>query len=147
MVECFPVPGLPDPTGQAPAGVNGLSITVHGEFTEHANVTVKRKLRSFDRTFILGPGGNNADGVGVVSDMLVVRWYGGSKAFSTETAAVQLSPEQEKAAMVEEVQRQTGMNLQFSTMCLEETGWRLEAALESFQNIRGNIPPEAFINT
>lgn len=144
-MECFPVPGLPDPTGAAPQGVNGLSVTVHGEFVENGEVQTKRRMRSFDRTFVLGPGGNNPEGVVVVSDMLVVRGYGGSKAFPSQEANGTLSPEQEKASLVDEVRRQTGMNHAFSTMCLAETGWKLEDALGSFHSNREQIPAHAFV--
>jgi len=139
LVEAMPVEGLPDPTHQSAVGVNGLMITVHGEFLEHPKDPSRRKSRSFDRTFVLGPGG--ANGVRVISDMLLLRSYGGTKAFSN----AQVAPEVERAQMVVELARQTGMNEQYSTMALEQTGWRLEAALESFQAVKANIPPEAFV--
>ncbi|KAF2674437.1 NTF2-like protein [Microthyrium microscopicum] len=144
LVESVPISGLRDPSGQSPNGVNGLTITIHGEFFEHPTNSNKRKHRSFDRTFILGPGGNNPDGVGIISDMLVVRSYGGTKAYETG-AQVAMSPEEERAAMVAEIMRQTGMNLQYATMCLEQTEWKFDTALESFNQAKANIPPEAFV--
>jgi nuclear RNA export factor len=135
--------GLPDPTGVSKAGVNGLCLVIHGEFYENPQTAVKRRLRSFDRTFILGPGGSSPEGIVIVSDLWTVRGYGGIKAFAPESTAP-LTPEEEQAAMVAEVQRQTGMNAQYAALCLEQTSWRLEAALESFQQAKGNIPPEAY---
>jgi nuclear RNA export factor len=144
MVESFPMAGLPDPSGQSKAGVNGLCLVVHGEFYENPQTAAKRRLRSFDRTFVLGPGGSNPEGVVIVSDLMTVRGYGGIKAFEPESS-VPKSPEEEQAAMVAEVQRQTGMNAQYAAICLEQTNWQLEAALESFQQAKANIPPEAYV--
>jgi nuclear RNA export factor len=133
--------GLPDPNN--PTGGTGLLIVVHGELVEHPNDAAKRKLRSFDRTFTLGP--NKIGGVRIVNDELVLRNYGGTRAFPQNAGAVQ-SEEQQKAAMVTELQRLTGMNAQYAQMCLEQTGWKLEAAVESFQTVKasGTIPQEAF---
>jgi nuclear RNA export factor len=137
LIEFRTQPGVPDPSGQSPTGVNGLCVTIHGEFVE----TVHKKQRSFDRTFILGPGG--VSGVKVVSDILVLRAYGGTRAFVPDE--VPLTLEDEKQAMVMELARQTGLNLQYSIMCLEQNGGSLEAALANFQQVRANIPPEAFV--
>ena len=85
LVECHPVVGLPDPTRTFPAGVGGLMVMVHGEFDE-INVATGQTVirRSFDRTFILGPGGPN--GVRVTNDMLTYRAYGGYDAWVPEGA-------------------------------------------------------------
>ena len=81
-VECHSVPGLPDPAGQSSSGVGGLIIMVHGEFSEvnHATQSGDSVIRSFDRTFVLGPGAGPG-GVRVISDILVLRAYGGSAAW------------------------------------------------------------------
>lgn len=76
-VECQALPGIPHE--QTIGGVGGLLITVHGEFSE-----ADGKKRSFDRTFILGPGAG-AGGVRVVSDMLTLRSYGGYETFKANT--------------------------------------------------------------
>jgi nuclear RNA export factor len=141
VFECIPLSGMPDANN--PTGVHGLIITVHGELLEHPNDLAKRKLRSFDRTFTLGP--NKTGGIRVVNDALILRNYGGTRAFPQNAGAVQ-SEEQQKAAMVAELQRVTGMNAQYAELCLVQTDWKLEAALESFQTVKasGTIPPEAF---
>lgn len=144
MVEAFPMTGLSDPSGQTKEGVNGLCVVVHGEFYESPQTPAKRKIRSFDRTFVLGPGGTNPEGIVIVSDLLSVRAFGGVKAFEPESAMPK-TVEEEQAAMIAEVQRQTGMNAHYSALCLEQTNWRVEAALESFAQAKGNIPAEAYV--
>jgi nuclear RNA export factor len=136
LIEFRTQPGVPDPSGQSPTGVNGLCVTIHGEFLEAAS----KKQRSFDRTFILGPGG--VSGVKVVSDILVLRAYGGTRAFVPEE--IPMTMEDEKQSMVIQLARQTGLNLQYAIMCFEQNGGSLEAALANFQQVRANIPPEAF---
>ncbi|KAF9886838.1 nuclear mRNA export, poly(A)+RNA binding protein [Aspergillus nanangensis] len=81
LIECFPIPGLPDSSGQSPTGVGGLLIMVHGKFDEIA--TSKVETRSFDRTFIVGPGGGMG-GIRVISDILCLRAYGGHEAWIVE---------------------------------------------------------------
>jgi nuclear RNA export factor len=141
LLECRSQPGLPDLTGTAPGGVNGLVITTHGEFEEPQH----NKLRSFDRTFVLGPGGPN--GVRVISDSLTIRAYGGCEAFQPEPQeAPQLNEAQEKEMMALEVSKVTGMNMQYSVMCLEQVGWSYQEALAAFTNAKDSIPPEAYIH-
>ena len=85
LVECHPVVGLPDPTRTFPAGVGGLMVIVHGEFDEINVGTGQTAIRrSFDRTFVLGPGGPN--GVRVTNDLLTYRAYGGYDAWVPEGA-------------------------------------------------------------
>ena len=97
LIECHPIPGLPDPNRQFPGGVGGLMIVVHGEF-EELNVPGGQAIikRSFDRTFVLGPGGQT--GIRVISDMLTYRAYGGYEAWQLEKVE---SPPPAAAAPVE----------------------------------------------
>lgn len=81
LIECTPIPGLPDSSGQSPFGVGGFLIMVHGKFEEMN--TGKVETRSFDRTFILGPGGGMG-GIRVISDVLCLRAYGGHEAWVPE---------------------------------------------------------------
>lgn len=161
-IECNSLPGLPDPAGQSLGGVGGLIIMVHGEFSEVEGFTQQTtNKRSFDRTFLLGPG-NGVGGVRVVCDTLVLRAYGGSDAWkptaleaSSSVAAGQAvglsvavpegfgttapgkSDEQlrkEMAAM--ELSRRTGMTLEYSGLCLQESGWALEGAMIAFEKAK-----------
>ncbi len=72
IIECHTQPGLPDPTGQNAGGVDGLYLAIHGEF-EDKIPNVEKSLRSFSRTFILGPGGPGGPPIRVISDMLTLR--------------------------------------------------------------------------
>jgi nuclear RNA export factor len=140
LLECRQQPGLPDPTGTSPGGVNGLVIITHGEFEEPEH----NKLRSFDRTFILGPGGPH--GVRVISDSVTIRAYGGSEAFQPEPQeAVPMNEAQEKEMMAVEVSKATGMNMQYAVMCLEQVGWSYQEALAAFAKAKDSIPAEAYV--
>ncbi|KAF2403920.1 NTF2-like protein [Trichodelitschia bisporula] len=176
MVECVIHPGVPDPTGRVPGGVNGLLITTHGEFKDDhvLNEAHNVKTRSFDRTFIIGPG-SEPGSIRIISDMLVIRGFGGADAYNVGIATAgaaappppplvvqpvqQLTPQPEiqqpvmqqsdsddaqKQAMVTELCRLTGLNVGYSTLCLQETGWAFDAALQAFQSAKDRIPPEAF---
>ncbi|KAJ5784637.1 uncharacterized protein N7503_009849 [Penicillium pulvis] len=85
LVECHPVPGLPDQTGQSATGVGGLLVMVHGKFEE--SLGGKMETRSFDRSFIIGPG-NGPGGIRVINDILALRAYGGHEAWSPENQAI-----------------------------------------------------------
>ncbi|KAI9758657.1 MAG: putative PHD type zinc finger protein with BAH domain-containing protein [Chaenotheca gracillima] len=174
LLECRSIPSVPDPTGQFAGGVDGLLVCVHGEFHEMISTNQNIIKRSFDRTFILGPGG--PAGVRIVSDVLTLRAYGGSACFTPhvmkdEPPAVQqplqqLPPQQLPAQlppnpgiaqqpqpaqesgpqelMVLEFCRQTSLTPQYSSMCLEQNGWDFDKAMTAFQSARGNLPPDAF---
>jgi nuclear RNA export factor len=167
-IECNSIPGLPDPSGQSLGGVGGLIIVVHGEFSEvDVSTGQTSNKRSFDRTFILGPG-SGVGGVRVVCDTLVLRAYGGSDAWrptaearSTASVSQAVFPvaipdgfgvpapgkpdEQVQKEMVAiELSKSTGMTLEYSGMCLQESGWALEGAMAAFAKVKvrfGNVPP------
>ncbi|KAB8299221.1 hypothetical protein EYC80_001314 [Monilinia laxa] len=156
LVECQTLPGLPDPSGQSAAGVDGLLITIHGEFEEDITNFEGKALRSFSRTFILGPGGPNGPPIRVISDLLALRaWAPLAKTLVQATQAVQVVPEvptpgvpltaeQQQAVLAEKLAVETGMNLQYSALCLTETGWDLEKAYVAFQANKANLPAEAY---
>ncbi|KAE8147627.1 mRNA export factor mex67 [Aspergillus avenaceus] len=162
LIECFPTPGLPDPTGQSPTGVGGLIIMVHGKFDEIS--AGKVESRSFDRTFILGPGGGMG-GIRVINDILCLRAYGGHEAWKPEEPAVPApQPVQPPVAapvappalpegygmpapgkpdaqlqqelLVMQISAKTNMTLQYSEMALSGNGWSLEAALKNFEELK-----------
>lgn len=163
-VECHAIPGLPDPTGQSVSGVGGLMVIVHGDFSEiDISSGQGRTTRSFDRTFVLGPGGG-VGGIRVACDTLVLRSYGGHDAWQPEgesagadvgaqTQAQVLhtltlpkgfavsgsgkSGEQvQKEVLAVELSKITGMTLEYSGMCLEQSGWNLEGAAASFEQAK-----------
>ncbi len=157
LIECHSLPGLPDPTGQSPGGVGGLIVMVHGEFYEIDEATGQPTMeRSFDRTFVIGPGGG-VGGIRVVSDILTLRAWGGSAAWVPESAEAIAAPtsgpiqhaqiidrfgiavpgkseeQVQKEAIVLELSKGTGMTAEYSTMCLEQSGWNLEGAAKAFE--------------
>lgn len=158
FIEAHPQPGLPDITGQSPSGVDGFSISVHTDYDE-----INGKKRSVDHLFMIGPGGPT--GVRIVSHMFTVRAYGGTQAF--EITAAPASPPSRPTApvpatieppsqlppgltmdiaeqMVVELTNRTKMTLEYSKNCLEQTVWNFDAALVAFENVKANLPPEAF---
>ena len=163
MIEAHIQPGVPDPSGQSPNGVDGFMITVHGEFDEvERDSGQTTKKRSFDRMFIVGPGGPS--GVRVVNDMLTVRAYGGAQAFDPDHMESWTMPAQAAATtidiapqlpaglsvemaeqMVVELQKQTSMTIAYSKDCLDQVGWDFQKALEAFANVKGNLPADAFV--
>ncbi|KAG8917892.1 hypothetical protein FRC00_013090, partial [Tulasnella sp. 408] len=46
--------------------------------------------------------------------------------------------------LITEFQRVTGLNVMWSGRCLEGNQWNPEAALANFNELRPQIPPEAF---
>lgn len=161
MVEAKMIPGIPDPSGASPTGVDGFLITIYGEFEEAAGTDGQAsKKRSFDRTFILGPGG--AAGVRIVSDQLTLRCYGGFAAFEPDheqdiqpaVAAEMPAPAlpagldmAQAEQMVAQLVQQTGMTLQYAKDCLEQVGWQYDAAVRAFEGVKANLPAEAFGGT
>lgn len=177
LIECHPLPGLPDPNGEALGGVGGLIIMVHGNFEEMDPQTGKTiDRRSFDRTFVLGPGAGMG-GIRVVSDILVLRGLGGSGAWgvsstyqdpSTSALGEPRIPHPEVSAgsgigepapgksdiqvqqevLAIELSFKTSMKLEWAAKCLIENGWDMPKALVNFQELvnKEKIPPEAFLN-
>lgn len=145
LIECIPQPGISDHTGQSDAGVGGFLITVHGEFIEGQDSDgTKSKMRSFDRTFVLGPGGPN--GIRIVSEMWTLRAYGGFAIFRGEVANTNdQGVEMERNSIVQELSRVTGMKLDFSRQCLEESSWNPERALANFEAAKAALPKEVFL--
>ncbi|RHZ52008.1 hypothetical protein CDV55_102370 [Aspergillus turcosus] len=173
LIECFPVPGLPDPSGQSGTGVGGLLIMVHGKFEELSDGKVE--VRSFDRTFILGPGGG-VGGIRVVSDVLCLRAYGGHEAWVPEAlvAPQSVQPAIQPAAppaappavpegygmplpgkpeaqvqqeqLVMQMSTKTNMTLQYSEMALSGNGWNMEAALKNFEQLKVRLPELVRLN-
>ncbi|EZF76275.1 hypothetical protein H105_02341, partial [Trichophyton soudanense CBS 452.61] len=92
LIECHPIPGLPDINNQSATGVGGLLITVHGKFEEiYPNTGSKSQTRSFDRTFVLGPG-NGLGGLRVSNDMLCLRVFGDCTAWIPEHEQAAAAP-------------------------------------------------------
>jgi len=133
LVDCHPIPGLVDPSGQSQAGVDGLIITMHGEFEEVDQASGKTGKRSFTRTFVLGPTApGSATPIRVVSELLSLRAHNALPDQQPAPAA----EEQQKQQLIEALSKQTNMTPQYSTMCLEQSGWNFENAVVKFNETR-----------
>lgn len=168
-IECHTVPGLPDPTGQSISGVGGMIVIVHGEFSEvDVSTGQATTIRSFDRTFVLGAGAG-IGGIRVLCDTLVLRSYGGHEAWQPEVrdmgGSIQAqtpaqhtikvpagfavpgpgkSEEQvQKEVLAVELSKATGMTLQYSSMCLEQSGWNLANAASAFELAKVSSNPRS----
>jgi nuclear RNA export factor len=130
IVDCHAIPGITDPTGQSPAGVGGLLITIHGQFQEADRDSQKTGMRSFSRTIVLGPGRPGRNAIRVVSDMLMLRAFTPVPLF---TAAVGIDVQEQRKQMVMELTNRTKMTLEYSQMCLEGVEWDFEKALVAFE--------------
>jgi nuclear RNA export factor len=131
IVDCHPIHGLADPAGQSQLGVDGMIMTIHGEFEDQESGTTKTAKRSFSRTIVLGPGGPGRNPIRVVSDMLSL------KAFIPVPASASVAPpataeNQQKEQMLVELCKQTGMTPEYSRFCLDGANWNFDMALASF---------------
>ncbi|KAL4734236.1 hypothetical protein BDV11DRAFT_198531 [Aspergillus similis] len=172
LIECFPLPGLPDISGQSSTGVGGFLIMVHGKFEEDNSGKVE--TRSFDRTFILGPGAG-VGGIRVISDVLCLRAYGGNEAWQLEPPPVAAQPaaapiatsvanpaapagyglpapgktdvQVQQEQLVMQLSAKTMMTLQYSELALSGNSWNMDAALKNFEELKtqGQLPPDAFL--
>lgn len=151
-IECEPISCLPDPTGQSPGGVDGLMIIIHGEFEDNTAKNAEQSLRSFSRTFILGPGAPGGPQIKVISDMLALRGWAPLSMPLPPAAAVSapppampvVAPEQlsleQKTYMATQLTEQTGMTMEYSGMCLENAAWNLETAYNMFMANKVSAP-------
>ncbi|KAG7132285.1 mRNA export factor mex67 like protein [Verticillium longisporum] len=132
IMDCHLLPGLGDPTGQTGASLDGL--------------------RSFSRSFVLGPGRPGNNPIRVVSDMLSLRaWNALPNVFvaaaATSAAAPPPVPAQEqelRQAKILELCKQTSMTPVYSEMCLNDTAWDFDRALAVFNEKKAQLPAEAF---
>lgn len=137
LVDCHPLPGLLDPSGQASRGVDGLVLMVHGEYEEVDLSKPQKILRSFSRTFVLGPGLPAGPVIRVISDILVLRAWSPLASASVEQAATTVATMPEAGSLQENILAQlafrTRMTPEYAKMCLAETGWDLEKAIAAFE--------------
>ncbi|EWC48062.1 hypothetical protein DRE_02641 [Drechslerella stenobrocha 248] len=133
----------------------GMLMTVHGEYEEPENIAREgiASKRSFSRTFLVLP--NGADGYLIRRDILIVRAYGGSNAWSPEAQAPSAGAPQlpqpaalqadAKQQMINQLMSQTGLTQTYAQMCLDQTGWDPVKAMQAFNEVRisGNLPADA----
>ncbi|KAI1112490.1 hypothetical protein F5Y14DRAFT_421847 [Nemania sp. NC0429] len=146
LVDCHPIHGLADPAGQNILGVDGMIMTVHGEFEDQEPGATKTAKRSFSRTFILGPGAPGKNPIRVVSDMLSLSAF---RNLPTSVLASQTgtADDRQKEQMLLELCRQTNMTPDYSRLCLDNANWNYDQALLSFHEKKAQLPPDAFVPT
>ncbi|KAF2164220.1 hypothetical protein M409DRAFT_25562 [Zasmidium cellare ATCC 36951] len=164
LIECHMQPGIPDPTGQSPQGVDGFAIYIHSEYDELDDRTGQPngKKRSCDHSFQIGPGG--PQGVRIVSHQITIRAYGGTQALEPEAPpqAGPPSPPQQAAVDIElyaqaglslqqaeeicaALSQQTGMTINYCKDCLDQVGWDAPRALAAFEDVKATLPADAFV--
>jgi nuclear RNA export factor len=140
IIECEPLPGLPDPSGQSARGVDGLLLIIHGEYEEpNPSSPTEKALRSFTRTFALGPGRSGGQPIRVISDTLTLRAWGPLAQPTTGPSIQQTinNPEQmQQEAVTRQLVERTGMTPDYAILCLTETRWDLEKAFFAFERNR-----------
>lgn len=139
IIDCHPVQGLPDPSGQDPSGMDGIMITMHGEFQDQEPVTLNTATRSFSRTFVLGPGVPGRNPIRVISDMLSLRTFGPLPSSVPQPTIAQPNEEQQQEQMVVELCKQSGMTPEYSRFCLVGANWNFDQALMLFNEKRVSI--------
>ncbi|CRK33128.1 hypothetical protein BN1708_016224 [Verticillium longisporum] len=152
IMDCHLLPGLGDPTGQTGASLDGMVLSVHGQFEELDKASNQPGLRSFSRSFVLGPGRPGNNPIRVVSDMLSLRaWNALPNVFVAAAATFAAAPppvpaqEQElRQAKILELCKQTSMTPVYSEMCLNDTVWDFDRALAVFNEKKAQLPAEAF---
>ncbi|RFU25341.1 hypothetical protein B7463_g10995, partial [Scytalidium lignicola] len=153
VIDCHSLPGLADPTGQSVRGVDGLILSMHGEFEELPSSSSEKSLRSFSRTFVLGPGLPGGPPIRVVSDLLVLRAWAPLPLPSI--TANDIGPpnhhaeQQNQEAIIMQLAERTGMTPAYAMLCLTETGWDIEKAFAAFVAnkltlCKDKLPQDAF---
>ncbi len=157
QVDCHTFPSLANPSGQGEA--MGLTITVFSRFEEINPTLQVSGMRAFSRSFILGPSKpGSVHPFRVVSDELTLRAWtpleaeiaiaappAAAVATPPVAAAAPILTDEQQLWMVQEVMKRTGMNAEYSRLCLTgAANWNLDLALQVFAEKRGELPAEAF---
>lgn len=149
LIDCHPLPGLSDPTGQSNRGVDGLILYIHGEYEERGTLKSDPAMRSFSRTFVLGPGIPGGPSIRVVSDILALRaWTPLTFLLSGANASAPTSTKQQKHEdLTLQLVSRTGMTPNYAMLCLTETSFDLEKAFIVFNANKDKLPPDAFVRS
>ncbi|EME38301.1 hypothetical protein DOTSEDRAFT_75755 [Dothistroma septosporum NZE10] len=161
MIESHLQKFLPHP--DHPGGVDGMAISIHGEFDEIEPRTGSTKKRSMDHSIVIGPGLRGVGSIRVLTHMLTIRAYGGTQAFEpdaiannnahTPPPAVESEPYQvagldqnQAVALCNQLSTKTGMIMQYCKDCLDQAGWNYQVAETIYQNVKPSLGGEAFID-
>lgn len=136
IMDCHPTPGLVDPNGQIPTGVDGLVVSIHGQFQEHDVQASVTGLRSFSRVFLLGPGLPGKGPLRVVSDMLSLRAFSSLPDIFAKAVP---KPQRSQEETISLLSGETGMTRDYTVLCLEGVNWDYERALIAFNSERVSL--------
>ncbi|KAK4180393.1 putative mRNA export factor mex67 [Triangularia setosa] len=165
IIDCHTFPHLADPSGHGFA--MGLMINVHGQFEEADTAEELYGTRTFSRSFILGPSKAGAPHpYRVLSDQITLHKWTPRAAGTASVPVVAAAPaapialaapavagvpvidDATRVQLIQELSRRTGMNAQYSELCLSGTAnWNFDLALQSFEEQRANLPHTAFTAT
>lgn len=165
VVDCHVFDHLPDPSANGLGFAAGLFINARGMYEESDPANNLFGIRTFSRTFVLGPSKAGAPHpYRVVSDQLTL--YQWTPAADTAASTMQTVPtavvpiptpagpvgvpvldEATKNQLIQEVSNRTGMTLEYSRMCLDTVNaqWNIDLALASFAQLKDTLPAEAFL--
>ena len=136
LIECHPLPGLPDLTAQSLGGVGGFIIMVHGEFSEvNVATSTTQDPKSFDRTFVVGPG-DAARSVRVVSDILCLRPPDDAKDAFVTWLQPKSEEEQLTERLITELMVTTRLKREHAIACLQKNHWNPADAWEDYERLR-----------
>lgn len=136
---------------------SNLMLVIHGAYQEATGF-----IRSFDRTFILSPPKqDNEWPVIVINDELHVRAYmefklqnlslspsNGNEVATTGGIEQQITSgddQKMKEFTMKQLMNETGMNENYSKMCLEQVKWVYPDAMSLFEKYKNTLPQEAFM--
>ena len=164
VVDCHVFEHLPDPSGNGIGFAAGLFINAKGLYEESDPDSNNFGMRTFSRTFVLGPSKPGAQHpYRVVSDQLTLhQWTPNPETAASATPApvadvpipapvapvgVPILDDATKNQLIQEVSNRTGMTLEYSRMCLDtvNANWNIDLALASFAQLKDSLPAEAFI--
>ncbi|KAK1837303.1 hypothetical protein QBC39DRAFT_6658 [Podospora conica] len=167
VVDCHVFEHLPDPTGNGLGFAAGLFINARGVYEESDPANNVFGVRTFSRTFVLGPSKPGAPHpYRVVSDQLTLHKWTPAPTPETAASTMQIVPtpvvptpspvapvgvavldDATKNQLIQEVSNRTGMTLEYSRMCLDtvNANWNIDLALASFAQLKDSLPREAFL--
>lgn len=138
---------------QIPNNVSRILLSVHGD------IQLNGIIRSFDRTFVLCTPNQSSSQAGwkvtIVNDQLHISPKVDRTSLNFDSSAPAPSTTSSTSSsisfntngnpnLVQQLSQMTNMNEEYSTMCLQQSGWNLENALQLFNNVKPKLTEAAF---
>ncbi|CAF3919959.1 unnamed protein product [Rotaria sp. Silwood2] len=132
---------------------NRAIFTINGLYTE-VDQSINHPIRCFQRTFTCA---KTAAGVLIIADHIMLSSATGAQISkmthsSTTTSSSQSSNNQntnvdiKNQEMIQKFSEQSGMNIEYSRLCLQQNNWNYDQAAGVFLDLqnKNEIPPDAF---